>query len=68
MCIRDRPTADVFQDGANGEEELSAAGRALLDGALTDNGDSVFESPIVIEGYCTRAAIQWKKMNAIRSG
>ena len=21
-----------------------------------------------IEGYCTRAAIQWKKMNAIRSG
>jgi phospholipid/cholesterol/gamma-HCH transport system substrate-binding protein len=47
------PTADVFQDGANGEEELSAAGRALLDGALTDNGDSVFESPIVIEGYCT---------------
>ena len=38
--------------GANGEEELSALGKARLDGALTENGDAIFESPIVIEGYC----------------
>ncbi len=44
---------ELFQDGSNGQEELSAAGKALLDGALTDNGDAIFESPIVIEGYCS---------------
>ena len=43
---------DLFQPGSNGQEELSAGGKALLDGALTENGDSIFESPIVIEGYC----------------
>ena len=46
------PAADLFQDGSNGQEELSAAGRTALDGAITENGDSVFETPIVIEGYC----------------
>jgi len=46
-------TPELFQDGSNGQEELSAAGKALLDGTLTENGDSIFESPIVIEGYCT---------------
>ena len=52
--------SDLFQAGSNGQEELSAAGKALLDGALTENGDSIFESPIVIEGYCngTRPAEQ----------
>jgi phospholipid/cholesterol/gamma-HCH transport system substrate-binding protein len=44
---------DLFQSGPDGREELSAAGKALLDGALTDNGDSIFESPIVVEGYCS---------------
>jgi phospholipid/cholesterol/gamma-HCH transport system substrate-binding protein len=44
--------SELFQAGSNGQEELSAAGKALLDGALTENGDSIFESPIVIEGYC----------------
>jgi phospholipid/cholesterol/gamma-HCH transport system substrate-binding protein len=44
--------SDLFTPGSGGQEELSAGGRALLDGALTENGDSVFESPIVIEGYC----------------
>jgi phospholipid/cholesterol/gamma-HCH transport system substrate-binding protein len=47
------PAAGLFQGGSNGEEELSAAGKAALDGAFTENGDSVFESPIVIEGYCS---------------
>jgi len=52
--------SELFVEGSNGQEELSAAGRALLDGALTENGDSIFESPIVIEGYCngTRPAEQ----------
>ena len=44
--------SDLFSPGSGGQEELSAGGRVLLDGALTENGDSVFESPIVIEGYC----------------
>ena len=44
--------SELFQAGSNGQEELSAGGKALLDGTLTENGDSMFESPIVIEGYC----------------
>jgi phospholipid/cholesterol/gamma-HCH transport system substrate-binding protein len=52
--------SELFQAGSNGQEELSAGGKALLDGALTENGDTIFESPIVIEGYCngTRPADQ----------
>jgi len=42
---------DLFQNGANGDEQLSARGKALLDAALVQNGDSVLESPIVVEGY-----------------
>lgn len=44
---------ELFQGGSNGQEELSPAGKALLDNAVTENGDSIFESPIVIEGYCS---------------
>jgi phospholipid/cholesterol/gamma-HCH transport system substrate-binding protein len=44
--------SELFQAGSNGQEELSAGGKSVLDGALTENGDSIFESPIVIEGYC----------------
>ena len=44
--------SELFQDGANGQEQLSVAGKALLDGTLTESGDAIFESPIVIEGYC----------------
>jgi len=52
--------SQLFQQGAEGQEELSAAGKSLLDDTLTQNGDSIFESPIVIEGYCggTRPADQ----------
>ena len=46
--------SELFQDAANGQEELSTPGKALLDGAFTEYGDSIFESPIVIEGYCGR--------------
>lgn len=45
-------TSELFVVSANGEEELSTGGKALLDRALTQDGDSIFESPIVIEGYC----------------
>jgi phospholipid/cholesterol/gamma-HCH transport system substrate-binding protein len=47
------PATDLFQSGPDGREELSPAGKALLDSSLTDNGDFVFESPIVVEGYCS---------------
>jgi phospholipid/cholesterol/gamma-HCH transport system substrate-binding protein len=42
--------SELFQRGASGEE-LSAKGMALLNAALTENGDPIVESPIVIEGY-----------------
>jgi phospholipid/cholesterol/gamma-HCH transport system substrate-binding protein len=41
---------ELFQSGSNGEE-LSAKGIALLNAALTENGDPIVESPVVIEGY-----------------
>ena len=43
--------SELFQTDASGLEQLSAGGKTLLDDTLTGNGDSVFESPIVIEGY-----------------
>ena len=43
--------SELFQNGSNGEEELSARGKALLNATLTEYGDSIVESPIVIEGY-----------------
>jgi hypothetical protein len=42
--------SELFQNGLNGEE-LSAKGEALLNAALTENGDPIVESPVVIEGY-----------------
>jgi hypothetical protein len=43
--------AELFQDGSNGEEELSPRGKRVLDTALTESGDGIVESPIVVEGY-----------------
>jgi len=40
----------LFQKGPNGEE-ISATGKALLNAALTENGDPLIAGPIVIEGY-----------------
>jgi phospholipid/cholesterol/gamma-HCH transport system substrate-binding protein len=40
----------LFQKGPNGEE-LSAAGKALLNATLSENGDPMPANPIVIEGY-----------------
>jgi phospholipid/cholesterol/gamma-HCH transport system substrate-binding protein len=47
--------SNLFQEDRNGREELSAPGKALLDGALTEYGDAVVDSPIVVEGYCSTA-------------
>ena len=46
------PAAELFEPGPDGQEELSAAGRALLNGTLTEYGDGFVTSPIIIEGYC----------------
>jgi phospholipid/cholesterol/gamma-HCH transport system substrate-binding protein len=43
--------SELFQKGANGQEELSARGKALLNATLIAYGDSIVERPIVIEGY-----------------
>ena len=42
---------DLFQRNANGSEELSPHGKALLDDTLARYGDSIVEQPIVVEGY-----------------
>ena len=45
-------TADaLFQPGAHGSEELSVAGRRAVDAAIAGFGDTVFQHPVVIEGY-----------------
>jgi phospholipid/cholesterol/gamma-HCH transport system substrate-binding protein len=49
--------SELFQAGSNGQEELSAAGKELLDSALTKS-DDILDSPIVIEGYCSGPANQ----------
>ena len=40
----------LFQGGSGGEK-LSPKGIALLNAALTENGDPIIDGPIVIEGY-----------------
>jgi hypothetical protein len=34
----------MFQAASNGQEELSTGGKALLDAALTENGDSILRA------------------------
>jgi len=45
------PGSELFQKTANGQEELSPKGKALLDSTLVGYGDSIVEHPMVIEGY-----------------
>jgi phospholipid/cholesterol/gamma-HCH transport system substrate-binding protein len=45
------PANELFQRGPNGQEVLSAEGKARLEDAITDMEDSGSNSPIVIEGY-----------------
>ena len=45
-------TADqLFERNANGTERLTSQGKQLLGGVLAQYGDSIIESPIVVEGY-----------------
>jgi phospholipid/cholesterol/gamma-HCH transport system substrate-binding protein len=41
----------LFQRGPDGMEQLTPQGKDLLSDALAQYGDSVVESPIVVEGY-----------------
>jgi phospholipid/cholesterol/gamma-HCH transport system substrate-binding protein len=41
----------LFERDANGSERLTTQGKSLLDGVVAGHGDSIVESPIVIEGY-----------------
>jgi phospholipid/cholesterol/gamma-HCH transport system substrate-binding protein len=43
--------SQLFETGPNGREELSPNGKALIDSQLTENGDRIFDGPIVVEGY-----------------
>jgi hypothetical protein len=46
------PASELFQVGTHGQEELSPSGKVLMNGALKEYSDAIFESPIVVEGYC----------------
>jgi phospholipid/cholesterol/gamma-HCH transport system substrate-binding protein len=43
--------SELFQNGSNGTEELSAKGKAILHDTLAEHGDSIVDHPVVIEGY-----------------
>lgn len=45
------PASTLFQNDSQNSEQLTPAGGALLEDALTKYGDGVVDSPIVIEGY-----------------
>jgi phospholipid/cholesterol/gamma-HCH transport system substrate-binding protein len=49
------PADTLFQSGPHGTEELSSGGKQALDSAIVAFGDSIFEHPIVIEGYSDAA-------------
>ncbi len=48
--------ADLFQSHPDGTEDLSLTGKAALDDYLAQNGASVVERPLVVEGYRSGAA------------
>lgn len=47
----------IFQKGANGQEELSQQGKDLLDQVLSHYGDSMLDDPMVVEGYASGSSI-----------
>jgi len=46
-------TDQLFHQASNGTEELSPAGKALIDHELAKYGDAVVSDPIMVEGYST---------------
>jgi len=47
----------IFRQGSNGQEELSEAGKAFLDGALSQYGASILDDPMVVEGYASGGSV-----------
>ena len=45
------PANELFQHNSNGVEELTSQGKTVLNHAVAEYGDSVIQSPIIIEGY-----------------
>jgi phospholipid/cholesterol/gamma-HCH transport system substrate-binding protein len=43
--------SQLFRSDANGVEQLTPQGKALIDGTLAQYSDSIVESPIIVEGY-----------------
>jgi phospholipid/cholesterol/gamma-HCH transport system substrate-binding protein len=41
----------VFQKDPQGVEQISTEGKRLLDATLIQDGDSIIESPLIVEGY-----------------
>jgi len=46
-------TDQIFRQANNGTEELSPAGKALIDHEMAKCGDAVVSDPIMVEGYST---------------
>lgn len=47
----------IFQRNSSGRDELSQQGRAFLDQALSQYGDSMLDDPMVVEGYASGGSI-----------
>jgi phospholipid/cholesterol/gamma-HCH transport system substrate-binding protein len=45
----------MFEKDLNGGEQLTSRGKSMVDAAVTNRGDSIYESPIVVEGYANDA-------------
>lgn len=57
-------TDQLFLQTSNGAEELSPAGKELLDHELAKYGDAVVSDPIMVEGYSTSADTVEKMENS----
>jgi phospholipid/cholesterol/gamma-HCH transport system substrate-binding protein len=47
----------LFQRAPDGNDQLTEAGRALLDETLSQYGDAIVECPIIVEGYSDGGAL-----------
>jgi len=47
----------IFERDGSGQEELSPQGKAVLDQALSQYGDSMLDDPMVVEGYASGGSI-----------
>ena len=47
----------IFRPNSSGREEISIQGKAALDKALSEYGDSMLDAPMVVEGYASGGSI-----------